>query len=256
MNDTIDGCICQINNCLSCFWIYSNKRICTQYNDIFYPIENEQSNIEGYHTYYRGPKKGYYLDNNIFRKCYKTCETCEIKGDKEMHNCIKCNKNYLFNISVNNYLNCYENYSQYNHYYTDTANVYNYAINSSFPIEYTDLIRPEYIRYNITSLKQEISKINKTIEIKENETKYYDTIIKNIEDIFTSGNYDLSNLDKGEDEIVITTDKMAIILTTTINQKNKLNENITIINLGDCEEDIRNYYHLRYNDIIYIKKQK
>ena len=67
------------------------------------------------------------------------------------------------------------------------------------------------------------------------------------------GNYDLSKLDNGEDEI-ITTEKMIITFTTTINQKNNINENITIINLDNCEEDIRNYYHLKNNDIIYIKK--
>ena len=47
---------------------------------------------------------------------------------------------------------------------------------------------------------------------------------------------------------------MIITFTTTFNQKEKENENLTIINLGNCEEDIRNYYHLRNNDIIYIKK--
>ena len=53
---------------------------------------------------------------------------------------------------------------------------------------------------------------------KEEEIKYYDTILENIETGFTSEDYDTSNLDKGEDE-VIETEKMTVTFTTTDNQK-------------------------------------
>ena len=67
---------------------------------------------------------------------------------------------------------------------------------------------------------------NKT---KSNEIEYYDTILKEIEEIFTSDNYDTTNLDNGKDDI-IQIEKMNITLTTTFYLKN--NKNMTSINLG------------------------
>ena len=47
---------------------------------------------------------------------------------------------------------------------------------------------------------------------------------------------------------------MTITLTTTQNQKNNKNNNITIIDLGECENLIRKFYNLSLNDILFIKK--
>ena len=47
---------------------------------------------------------------------------------------------------------------------------------------------------------------------------------------------------------------MTITLTTTQNQKNDKNNNITIIDLGECENLIRKFYNLSLNDILFIKK--
>ena len=75
--------------------------------------------------------------------------------------------------------------------------------------------------------------INETkYETKEEEIEYYDSILDNIENIFTN-NYNTSKLDGGKEEI-IKTEKMTITLTTSENQKNNL-DNMTIIDLGDCE---------------------
>ena len=46
--------------------------------------------------------------NSLYKKCYNTCETCEIKGDIINHNCLLCNSNYSF---YNN--NCYKNPVKY-----------------------------------------------------------------------------------------------------------------------------------------------
>ena len=75
---------------------------------------------EDYLDCYKNPK-GYYWDKNEtkYKKCFHTCETCEIKGNYLNHNCITCNNNYSLGISLknNNYMNCYENCSYY--YYFD-----------------------------------------------------------------------------------------------------------------------------------------
>ena len=88
---------------------------------------------------------------------------------------------------------------------------------------------------------------------KEEEIKYYDQIIEKIEEAFTSDNYDTSNLDKGEDE-VIETEKMTVTFTTTQNQKDNSNNNMTSIDLGECEDLLRNYYNMTKNETLYMKK--
>ena len=96
----------------------------------------------------------------------------------------------------------------------------------------------------------------KKIETKEKEEiKYYNKIIDNIEKYFTSDNYDTSDIDKGEDQI-IQTEKMVVTLTSTQNQKsnNNTNKNMTSLDLGNCETELRNYYNISDNETLYIKK--
>ena len=83
---------------------------------------------------------------------------------------------------------------------------------------------------------QEILKIQNKTESKENdeEINYYNAILEVIEDVFSSDNYNTSNLDNGKDEI-IETNKMIITFTTIENQKNKQDDNVTTIDLGECE---------------------
>ena len=86
---------------------------------------------------------------------------------------------------------------------------------------------------------------NETVEkTKEEEIEYYDTILKKLENIFTDKNYDTSELDNGKEEI-IETGKITVTFTTTQNQKNNLNNNMTRINLGQCEIELRKFYNFK-----------
>jgi len=82
--------------------------------------------------------EGYYLDNNLFKKCYLTCKTCDKEGNSSIHNCIKCNENLPFKIKENNYSNCYKNCNYY-HYIDDENNLI-CTLNDSCPEEYPKLI--------------------------------------------------------------------------------------------------------------------
>ena len=93
-------------------------------------------------------------------------------------------------------------------------------------------------------------KILKIIKIEINK---YNEILEKIESIFTSDNYDLTNIDKGEDQ-VISANKILITFTNTENQKNNIQSNMSTIDLGDCEILLRNYYNLTNNQTIYMKK--
>ena len=103
-------------------------------------MENDLSNIGEYINCYN-KIKGYYLDkkDSLFKKCYDTCEICEIKGDNITHNCLICNENYAIKININNYSNCYKICSYY--YYIDNNNYYYCTDNFSCPYEYPILLQ-------------------------------------------------------------------------------------------------------------------
>ena len=85
------------------------------------------------------------------------------------------------------------------------------------------------------------------------EIEKYDKFIKNIENIFTSKDYNTTKIDEGKDEIY-ETKKMKITLTTSKKQKNSINMNSTInIDLGECEEELIKFYNLTHNETLYMK---
>ena len=87
---------------------------------------------------------------------------------------------------------------------------------------------------------------------KDEEIEYYDNLLKIIENVFTE-NYDTLILDNSEDEY-IETSKMAVTFTTSDNQRNNINNNKSIIDIGECEILLRNYYNISNNEKLYIKK--
>ena len=86
-----------------------------------------------------------------------------------------------------------------------------------------------------------------------NEIEYYDDILKNIEQELTSESFVITDLDNGMDKI-IEKDKLKITFTTTQNQRNNIYNNMTKIDLGECETKLRNFYHIPDNETIYMKK--
>jgi hypothetical protein len=71
-------------------------------------------------------------------------------------------------------------------------------------------------------------------------------MLQNIEVGFTSEDYDSSNFENGEDDI-FEDEKLTVTLTTTKNQKNNTNNNITIIDLGECGGLFRKEYNISEN---------
>ena len=96
---------------------------------------------------------------------------------------------------------------------------------------------------------------NNEEEKREQDIKAQNKLLENIEKSFISETYNTTNVENGKDE-VIRTPKMTITLTTTENQKNKSNENINIttINLGECEDLLRQFYNISDEQKIYMKK--
>ena len=253
-NITLNKCKCELDKCLICPQLTLNNNLCTLCNIDYYPKENDSLNKEEYVNCYNKPE-GYYLDKNIYKLCYHTCKTCNIEGNNLTHNCIQCNQKFFFGIKNNDYFNCYENCSYY--HYIDKGNNFICKLNLSCPEEYPILIENslECIKYDFeTVIKILLEKEkNQTINSKDEEIIYYDNIIKIIEDEFISDNYNTSKIDNGQDEI-IKTEKIITTLTTSENQRNNKNNNMTRIDLGECETKLRNFYNISINESLYIKK--
>ena len=90
-------------------------------------------------------------------------------------------------------------------------------------------------------------------EIRTQEIKAQDKILDNIEKGFTSENFNTSNIENGND-VIIKDKKMTITLTTSDNQKNNSNNNVTTIDLGDCEDILRKAYNISKDKKLYMKK--
>ena len=251
-NETINYCQCNNEKCLSCpDKPLVENLLCAQCNNDYYEIENDNNNTYGYKRCYKDPP-GYYLDKDqiehIYKKCYYSCEKCEIKGNNITHNCKKCNNENPVEVKINNYSNCYHNCSYY--YYFDTNNNYLCTLNDICPDDYPIKEGRECKKSN--EIKQLLENLISNKSIIEEEIDYYDAILKNIEDLYTSNKYDTSNLDEGNDEI-IEMEKLKVTLTTSENQKNNLNSNMTNIDLGECENSLKQFYNLQDNDLLYIK---
>ena len=263
INSNDDKCRCELEQCLSCSAISLQKGLCTGCNVGYYQIEEDFLNKNEIFNCYKENPEGYYLDaiNSLYKRCYHTCQRCEIQGNIKNHNCLKCKSEYIFAINMTNYNNCYEKCEYY--YYFDEENNYHCTNESTCPNEYPKLIEEtneckieDSINFN--NIIEDILNLrkNETQESKEEETEIYDTIIEKIESILASNNYVLRNIDEGEDQI-INTEKILITLTSTENQKNNIyNNNLTTINLGECEILLRNYYNLTSNETIYMKKME
>ena len=87
----------------------------------------------------------------------------------------------------------------------------------------------------------------------QDETKIKNDILRNFEMGFTSQDFNTTNLENDEEE-KYEYDGMTITLTTSDNQKNNENNNMTTINLGECENLLRKEYNIPDEEYLYIKK--
>ena len=83
--------------------------------------------------------------------------------------------------------------------------------------------------------------------------KYYDNILNSVEDFFTSLKFVTTNIDQGNDEF-IRFEKMMVTFTTSQNKKKNINNKMTNIDLGECENLLRNFYNISSKEILYMKK--
>ena len=111
--NSIKVCKCDLIKCSKCSDESKEKNLCIicNYDEKYYPKENDINNIDSFIDCYKSAE-GYYLDKNntkpIYRLCYESCSECNIGGNNEYHNCVECKSNYYIELHKNEYKNCYK----------------------------------------------------------------------------------------------------------------------------------------------------
>ena len=97
------------------------KGVCKTCKSDYHQKEEELNLTENYIFCYKDPEK-YYLDNNIYKKCFSSCLTCDISGDIKNHSCTKCSPKYNFSLETyDNHFNCYDECRFY-YFFDDNGN--------------------------------------------------------------------------------------------------------------------------------------
>ena len=115
--------------------------LCISCCNSYFPKSDDILNRDSFIKCYKDPK-GYYLDKeeNNYKKCYLSCETCSHRGNYTYHNCDSCSADYSYELNTVNSLNCY-NICPYYSYYDSNANK-NYCTKDSVcPISHDKLIK-------------------------------------------------------------------------------------------------------------------
>ena len=218
---------------------------------------NETSILMNDDEYYcvKNIPKEYYFDSiyGIYIKCYKTCGECYGKGDELNNNCIQCKSNYSFHDNLLNISNCYENCEFY--HYFDESNNYHCTETEICPKNYSKLIIKQKRCIdqckNETNYKYEfenkcylncpngtiLDENRKTCIINITYKDERDKRIKNFREYIQEFNI-------SENDIIAYEKEMIYQISTTHNQNNNTNKNVSTIDLGDCEKILKKEYKI------------
>ena len=273
---------CNLEKCKSCSPASSKRDLCIQCDiaNGYYPMENDSSNIREYINCYN-QLLGYYLDSfgSFFKKCFYSCKTCQKEGNESYHNCIECKENYIYEVNCNNYKNCYE--SEPSIHINNSLIKYttgNLGESSEFP-ETNDFSSKNKMTHILIN-NENRNKIQKKIITTFNTEVIYECLSDenslNINCIFVNVTNNTEILNIIRDNIstiydlenkksqIIQVDENIIYQIT--NNKNELellkggflnNQNLSILDLGQCETTLKETYHINESDyLIYIKREK
>ena len=134
------------------------------------------------------------------------------------------------------------------------VNLYNFAIKEGIRYDRIFDNTSSYLQicindsYTISQLKSIYTNIFQCYQ--NNIDNQQDLLIKNLENYFTSEIYNTTHLLEGEDEF-FEDEKIKVTLTTVKNQNKNQDKNITTIDLGQCEDLLREKYNISKNESIY-----
>ena len=135
-------CKCELNSCLTCSIESLNLGLCTscENDNGYYPIYDDLNIYNPYLNCSKYPE-GYYLDNenSVYKLCYESCKSCNIRGNENEHNCVECKSEYYFETHLNDYKNCYKGCLYY-YYFDENKNIFFCTNDFQCPLYYDKLI--------------------------------------------------------------------------------------------------------------------
>ena len=258
--DEFGNNICKCNpKCKECSKESVKFDLCITCNDGYYKKIDDYQWFAFVNCYKN--LEGYYLDNQIFRPCYGSCKTCDGEGNEENNNCNECKDGFEFKSDSGNN-NCIKQ--------TD----YVQESDSTNERETDKLTEPETDNVEQSEIQREsdrntdneivitVPKINETelimncgaedlfigkscgTEISSPTNK--DQLINNIQNDIMNRKIDslLDNITKTKEDLVVQEKDTIYQITTTENQNTNEYKNISTVNLGDCEDRLKDIYKI------------
>ena len=119
---------------------------------------------------------------------------------------------------------------------------------SLFPIESTNILTNKTAKSEIKT--EIITELNTILSDKTNKIETKVDIINNAIEELING-FDMIDINNGNDKKIVE-EELTIVLTSTKNQKNNENINNITMNLGQCEDILKNDYNKSRKDSLYI----
>ena len=201
------------------------------------------------------PENYYYLDeiNQIYKPCYDTCLKCYGSGNKDNNNCKECKPDFIPLFEPNKEKNCLP--CKFNYYIAD--NSYFCTDSSDCPINHKNIIR-EKNRCTNKCKNDNIYQYeynNICLEKCPNGTYYTETVKVCYDNNITKENAaqneidnirkNLLNGDLSSEDNIFQIGNATIQITNTEMQKNNSNKNMSTIDLGECENVLREKHNLK-----------
>jgi len=226
---------------------------------------NYEQNFELYKNCYHNCSYYYYFDENNNKSICTHNYECPNNYDKLIENkreCVfKCSKDqiYKYEFQKKCFSECPENSMERENkkelelFSLDENYFCKPICNKTFPYE---IIHTQICvtKCNIESIVNHSCIVNYQEKQETNNFDIFDNLINDIEELLTSEDYNTSEIENGNNE-VIKYEHMTVTLTTTKNEKNDENNiNVTTINLGDCEKILKEIYNISNNKALFMKK--
>ena len=117
-----------------------------------------------------------------------------------------------------------------------------------FPIESNNILTDKTAKSEIKT--EIITELNTILSDKTNKIETKADIINNAIEELING-FDMIDINNGNDKKIVE-EELTIVLTSTKNQKNNENINNITMNLGQCEDILKNDYNISRKDSLYI----
>ena len=211
-----------------------------------------------------------YLLGDITVDCSDICFKKNVIFDLDNNNCI-CNNNYKFEYNNFCYQKCPEGtYPTLNDKFICSNSVSGYYLDNKDHIykkcyykcnkcsqSGNDLIHNcdecldnfQFFNKEILHNCYTVDEIN---DLQTNNQNYIDNVHKEFQKTLIN---EFSNISlKNGDDYIVPAGNIIYTVTNTQNQKNNINENVTTIDLGLCEDKLKQKYNISKNDSLYILK--